>query len=116
MKVSGSDPIDLRRVNKNDQSCEVFQKDQLNCCFEIVKDLNMSTTTIDPIDRLLDAAQNGKTLIKNRDVLHFTFMPNQILHRDPEQEKLHNLYSQFSWNHDHQTYWCMASLEQAKPW
>ena len=88
MKVSGSDPIDLRRVNKNDQSCEVFQKDQLNCCFEIVNDLNMSTTTIDPIDRLLDAAQNGKTLIKNRDVLHFTFMPNNILHRDPEQEKI----------------------------
>ena len=48
----------------------------------------MSTTTIDPIDRLLDAAQNGKTLIKNRDVLHFTFMPNDILHRDPEQEKI----------------------------
>ena len=88
MKVSESDPIDLRRVNKNDQSCEVFQKDQLNCCFEIVNDLNMSTTTIDPIDRLLDAAQNGKTLIKNRDVLHFTFMPNDILHRDPEQEKI----------------------------
>ena len=88
MKVSGSDPIDLRRVNKNDQSCEVFQKDQLNCCFEIVNDLNMSTTTIDPIDRLLAAAQNGKTLIKNRDVLHFTFMPNDILHRDPEQEKI----------------------------
>ena len=88
MKVSGSDPIDLRRVNKNDQSCEVFQKDQLNCSFEILYDLIMSTTTIDPIDRLLDAAQNGKTLIKNRDVLHFTFMPNQILHRDPEQEKI----------------------------
>jgi len=48
----------------------------------------MSTTTIDPIDRLLDAAQNGKTIIKNRDVLHFTFIPNQILHRDPEQEKI----------------------------
>ena len=48
----------------------------------------MSTTTIDPIDRLLDAAQNGKTLIKNRDVLHFTHIPNQILHRDPEQEKI----------------------------
>ena len=57
MKVSGSDPIDLRRVNKNDQSCEVFQKDQLNCRFDIQYDLNMSTTTIDPIDRLLDAAQ-----------------------------------------------------------
>ncbi|GIT56422.1 MAG: cell division control protein Cdc6 [Candidatus Nitrosopelagicus sp.] len=97
MKVSGSDPIDLRRVNKNDQSCEVFQKDQLNCCFEIVNDLNMSTTTIDPIDRLLDAAQNGKTLIKNRDVLHFTFMPNDILHRDPEQEKItQSLFTNFN--------------------
>ena len=48
----------------------------------------MSTTTTDPIDRLLDAAQSGKTLIKNRDVLHFTHIPNQILHRDPEQEKI----------------------------
>jgi len=60
----------------------------LNCGFKIVNDLNMSTTTIDPIDRLLDAAQSGKTLIKNRDVLHFTHIPNQILHRDPEQEKI----------------------------
>jgi len=60
----------------------------LNCDSEIINDLNMSTTTIDPIDRLLDAAQSGKTLIKNRDVLHFTHIPNQILHRDPEQEKI----------------------------
>ena len=60
----------------------------MNCGSEIVNDLNMSTTTIDPIDRLLDAAQSGKTLIKNRDVLHFTHIPNQILHRDPEQEKI----------------------------
>ena len=60
----------------------------MNCSSEIVNDLKMSTTTIDPIDRLLDAAQNGKTLIKNRDVLHFTHIPNQILHRDPEQEKI----------------------------
>jgi len=88
MKVSGSDLSDLGRVNKNDQSCEIFQKDQLNCDSEIINDLNMSTTTIDPIDRLLDAAQSGKTLIKNRDVLHFTHIPNQILHRDPEQEKI----------------------------
>ena len=55
---------------------------------EIVNDLKMSTITDDPVDRLLDAAQSGKTLIKNRDVLHFTHMPEQILHRDPEQEKL----------------------------
>ena len=48
----------------------------------------MSTTISDPIDRLLDAAQSGKSLIKNRDVLHFTHIPEQILHRDPEQEKI----------------------------
>ena len=45
-------------------------------------------TTLDPIDRLLEAAQNGQSIIKNRDVLHFTYIPNQILHRDPEQEKI----------------------------
>ena len=60
MKVSGSDPIDLRRVNKNDQSCEVFQKDQLNCCFEIQYDLNIGTPTIDPIDRLLEQPNTAK--------------------------------------------------------
>ena len=48
----------------------------------------MSTTTSDPIDRLLDAAQSGKSLIKNRDVLHFDHIPEKILHRDPEQEKI----------------------------
>ena len=48
----------------------------------------MSTMIKDPVDRLLDAAQSGKTLIKNRDVLHFSHMPELILHRDPEQEKL----------------------------
>ena len=48
----------------------------------------MSTTVSDPVDRLLDAAQSGKSLIKNRDVLHFTHIPEQILHRDPEQEQL----------------------------
>ena len=48
----------------------------------------MSTTISDPIDRLLDAAQSGKSLIKNRDVLHFDHIPKQILHRDPEQEKI----------------------------
>ena len=55
---------------------------------EIVNDLKMSTMIKDPVDRLLDAAQSGKTLIKNRDVLHFSHMPELILHRDPEQEKL----------------------------
>ncbi|PJC51246.1 MAG: cell division control protein Cdc6 [Nitrosopumilales archaeon CG_4_9_14_0_2_um_filter_34_16] len=42
----------------------------------------------DPIDRLLDAAESGKSIIKNRDILHFTYIPNIILHRDSEQEQV----------------------------
>ena len=51
-------------------------------------DLDMSTTTLDPVERLLDAAESGKSIIKNREVLHFTFIPNIILHRDTEQKKV----------------------------
>jgi len=40
----------------------------------------------DPIDNLLDAAESGKSIIKNRDILHFTYIPNIILHRKNEQE------------------------------
>ena len=40
----------------------------------------------DPIDRLLDAAESGKSIIKNRDILHYSHIPNTILHRDSEQE------------------------------
>ena len=42
----------------------------------------------DPIDRLLDAAASGKSIIKNRDILHFTYIPKIILHRDSEQEQV----------------------------
>jgi cell division control protein 6 len=42
----------------------------------------------DPIDRLLDAAENGKSVIKNREILHFTYIPEVIHHRDEEQEKV----------------------------
>ncbi|HIE46875.1 MAG: AAA family ATPase [Nitrosopumilus sp.] len=42
----------------------------------------------DPIDKLLDAAESGKSIIKNRDILHFTHIPNIILHRDSEQEQV----------------------------
>ncbi len=42
----------------------------------------------DPVDRLLDAAESGKSIIKNRDILHFTYIPNTILHRDTEQEQV----------------------------
>jgi len=47
----------------------------------------MSTTLTDPVDKLLDAAESGKSLIKNRDILHFTYIPNIIHHRDIEQKK-----------------------------
>jgi cell division control protein 6 len=42
----------------------------------------------DPIDRLLDAAEAGKSIIKNRDILHFTYIPNIIQHRNSEQEQI----------------------------
>ena len=42
----------------------------------------------DPVDRLLDAAESGKLIIKNREILHFTYIPDIILHRDDEQEKV----------------------------
>jgi cell division control protein 6 len=42
----------------------------------------------DPVDRLLDAAESGKSIIKNRNVLHFTYLPDVVLHRKDEQEKL----------------------------
>ena len=42
----------------------------------------------DPIDKLLDDAASGKSLFKNREVLHFTFIPDTILHRDEEQKKV----------------------------
>ena len=39
----------------------------------------------DPVDKLLDAAESGKSIIKNRDILHFTYIPKIILHRNSEQ-------------------------------
>ena len=43
---------------------------------------------IDPIDELLDDVESGSTLILNRDVLHYTHMPNVVLHRDDEQRQV----------------------------
>ena len=48
----------------------------------------MSITSLDPIEKLLEAAVSGKSLIKNRTILHHTFIPNNIPHRDLEQEKV----------------------------
>ena len=42
----------------------------------------------DPIDKLLDDAASGESLFKNREVLHFAFIPDIILHRDEEQKKV----------------------------
>ena len=49
----------------------------------------------DPIDRMLDAAESGKSIIKNREILHFTYIPNIILHRDSEHNKLLNHFYLF---------------------
>ena len=42
----------------------------------------------DPVDKLLDDAATGKSLFTNREVLHFTFIPENVLHRDDEQKKV----------------------------
>jgi archaeal cell division control protein 6 len=42
----------------------------------------------DPVDKLLDDAASGKSLFKNREVLHFAFIPQTVLHRDDEQKKV----------------------------
>jgi len=51
-------------------------------------DPEMSTTTLDTVDVLLDAAESGKSLIKNRNILHYTYIPNTIYHRDSEQKQV----------------------------
>ncbi|MGY5143432.1 MAG: Cdc6/Cdc18 family protein [Candidatus Nitrosopumilus sp. bin_32a] len=42
----------------------------------------------DPIDDLLNAAESGKSIIKNRDILHFSYIPDIIHHRKSEQEQV----------------------------
>jgi len=48
----------------------------------------MSVTALDPIEKLLDAVVTGKSLIRNRTILHHTYIPNNIYHRDLEQEQV----------------------------
>ena len=45
-------------------------------------------TNHDAVDKLLDDATNGRSILKKRDVLHFTFIPEVILHRDNELAKV----------------------------
>lgn len=42
----------------------------------------------DPVDKLLDAVESGKSLITNREILHFTYIPDAIPHRNSEQEQI----------------------------
>jgi cell division control protein 6 len=46
----------------------------------------MSTTTMDPVEKLLDKADNGHLIIKNPNVLRHDYIPDRILHRDKQQE------------------------------
>ena len=46
----------------------------------------MSTKTLDPVERLLDNAEQGNLLIKNPNVLRHDYIPERILHRDKQQE------------------------------
>lgn len=45
-------------------------------------------TNSDPVDKLLDDAVSGRSILKKRDVLHFAFIPETILHRDNELAKV----------------------------
>ncbi|MBL7001194.1 MAG: AAA family ATPase [Nitrosopumilus sp.] len=42
----------------------------------------------DPVDKMLDAAESGKSILKNRDILHFSYIPENIPHRNTEQEQV----------------------------
>ena len=46
----------------------------------------MSITTLDPVEKLLDSAEQGNLLIKNPNVLRHDYIPERILHRDKQQE------------------------------
>jgi len=52
----------------------------------IKNDLKMSTTTLDPVELLLNKADQGNLIIKNPNVLRHDYIPSSILHRDKQQE------------------------------
>jgi len=47
----------------------------------------------DPIDSILDAVEAGESIIKNRDVLRFDYVPNTIQYRDSEIRKVTQILS-----------------------
>ena len=46
----------------------------------------MSTTTLDPVELMLNKADQGNLIIKNPNVLRHDYIPSRILHRDKQQE------------------------------
>lgn len=42
----------------------------------------------DPVEKLFDAAEAGQSIILDRNILHFAYMPDIINHRDVEQKKV----------------------------
>ncbi|ABK78449.1 Cdc6-related protein, AAA superfamily ATPase [Cenarchaeum symbiosum A] len=50
--------------------------------------LQKQETDQDPVDAILDTAENGKSVIRNREMLRFTYIPETIHHRDGEQRNV----------------------------
>ena len=81
-----TDQARSEHVNQNDQCCKNPLLDPFKCQITIKNDLKMSTTTLDPVERLLDNAEQGNSIIKNPNVLRHDYIPERILHRDKQQE------------------------------
>ena len=65
-------------VNQNDQCCKNPLLDPFKCEITIRNDLKMSITTLDPVERLLDNAEQGNSIIKNPNVLRHDYIPERI--------------------------------------
>ena len=73
----------------------------------IKNDLKMSTTTLDPVELLLNKADQGNLIIKNPNVLRHDYIPSRILHRDKH-------YYHYTKNQFHQTFWFTVNQVQGK--
>ena len=101
-------------VNQNDQCCKNELLDPFKCEITIENDLKMSITTLDPVEKLLDSAEQGNLLIKNPNVLRHDYIPERILHRDKQQELVTQSLIPFTENQYPQICWCTASQELAR--
>jgi cell division control protein 6 len=48
----------------------------------------MSLDVVDPIDEIINGAESGRSIIQDRSILHSTYTPNIIHHRDAEQKQV----------------------------